>query len=609
MKRGTLRPEAFAMTDTPAPSRLRRLSVTALIVAVLVQLAVVVSVATADSAAAAPCENCGGGGGGGGGTTQWHSVTTMTPPAIGAINVVKGTALIQSCTAGSSAGCTIDDSIVAVDRPTSGWPTYSYAYAGPPGYSVSWTGRCVGTGVCTLPNDQETSSVVAHSADTQPPTVSISAPSRVTPSTSIVASASDNVGISSYLWSVCNGDGSGCANFVYGSTVPSVHLQGVAAGDHVVKVLVNDVSSNQTTATAHVTLVNSITMTSSTLPALTEAPSFTFESDDEAHIATRRCRAYPQGGTASDWGTCTTATSYAPTLADGDWTLQAEEVDDVGLSVDVTKQTAVDTTAPALVLTEGPSEGGAVTTTTVHFGFTATDAHLATVTCSRDGGAAVPCASPDDLAGYANGQHSLMVAATDQLGHVTSVLRNFSVAVPTKLSASAVTVTYGHAATLSSKITPASTIGTVWFATSTGATLCMAVIHAGVATCQTSTKLGGGARTVTATYAGNYTASTAHLTLTVRKAATSVRAKLSAGTVLHGKHVTITATHLPSTATGWVAISRRGHKMCSAKVSHGAAHCTATAPAATGTYTVTARYGGSANYAASSATMRLKVIR
>ncbi|HEX3334954.1 MAG TPA: hypothetical protein VHS54_00745, partial [Jatrophihabitans sp.] len=499
------------MNDTPVPSRLRRLSLIVLIFAVLVQVAV--AVATAPAATAAPCLDCPGDGGGGGGTA-WHSVTTITPPAVGSVNVVQGQTLTQSCSAGNPSGCTIDDALVGTDRPTSAWPSYTLAYAGPTGYANSWTGRCSGTGVCTFSNDQEASSVVAHSFDVQPPTVSVVAPARVSPTATIHANATDNVGISSYSWSVCAPDGTACLAYEDGSQLSTISLPGQAAGDHVVRVRVLDPSGNEAYASAHVTLVNAVSMTWTTLPALTEHPSFTFHSDDEAHVpadaAHRRCRVYPTGTAAGDWGACTTDTSFAPTLADGNWTLQAEEIDDLGLiGITPAQQTTVDTAAPVLAFTDAPTEGGTVATTSASFGFTVSDRTLATVTCQLDAAAAGPCTSPYLVSGYVNGQHSATVTATDQLGHTTTLVRTFSVAVPTTVQpkAAAVTVTYGHAATLAVTVAPLAATGTVRFVTSTGSTLCTATVRAGVASCVTSAGLTAAGRTITARYTGNYTAS------------------------------------------------------------------------------------------------------
>jgi hypothetical protein len=600
------------MNETPVPSRLRRLSLIVLIFAIIVQVAI--AVAAAPAASAAPCLDCPGGGGGGGGTV-WHSVTTITPPVTGAVNVVLGTALTQSCSTAYPAGCTIDDSLVAIARPTSGWPTYTFAYAGPSGYANSWTGRCVGTGVCTFSNDQETSSVVAHSFDAQPPTVSVIAPARVSPATAIHANATDNVGISSYLWSVCAADGTACLAYEYGQQLSTISLPGQAAGDHVVRVRVLDPSGNETYATAHVTLVNEVSMTWAALPALTEHPSLTFHSDDEAHVPAdaghRRCRAYPTGTTPSDWGACTTDTSFAPTLADGDWTLQAEEIDDLGLIGLVPAQpTTVDTTAPVLAFSDAPAEGATVTTTSHHVGFTVSDSTLATVTCRLDAATAMPCASPYLVNGYANGDHTETVTATDQLGHTTTLVRTFSVAVPTTLQpkASALTVTYGHAATLAVTVSPATATGTVQFVTSSGSTLCTATVTSGVASCVTSAGLTAGVRTVTARYTGDYTASATQLTLTVKKAATVVVAS-AAISVRHNRTLTVWASHLPSRATGTVTVSRSGHALCHATVSKGSAHCSFVATMAPGTYPITTRYGGDRNYLASSAAIRVKVTR
>lgn len=603
------------MIEHLQPGRLRRFSVLALVLALLAQLAFVVG---AGSAAAVPCNpdinpNCLPPP-----PTNYDATITVTPPAAGYIAGydAKTSALVFSC-APAGGTCSHTDSQQSADGyPTDGWPTYYFVYGQPAagGYTLEWTGACSGTGSCDVTNDAPSQTLGGVSHDVAPPTISFTAPARVSATTVISASATDNSGtIAAEGWEVCPAGFASCTLVAQGTTEPTMEMGVRTAGDYLVRFFAKDGSGNIRYADQQVTYVAGVEMTSSA-PTLAKAPTLTFDStNEEAHVASgfpaRECRAYPDGTSAPAWGACTTDNTFAPgALADGAWTLEAQETDDLGLAGSVVAHTVVDNTAPQLAFTDGPVEGGSVTTPAAGFTWTTSDPHPATQTCAVDAAPPVVCNGSYSASGYQNGAHTFTVTATDELGNLATITRHFTAAVTTAVHATAskVTVIYGHAATLSATVTPASATGSVRFVGPGGRTLCTATVHAGLATCRTATSLTAGTRTVTASYSGGYTASSAQLNLVVTKAATAVQ--VSAPTsVRHGAKLTVTAKGLPAAATGTVVVSRSGHTLCSATVSKGAAHCAFTASMARGTYSITVRYAGNANYAASSRTITVKV--
>jgi hypothetical protein len=455
-----------------------------------------------------------------------------------------------------------------------------------------------------------TATVTRHFVADLPLSVTLDAPSRVRPDTAITATATDLGGtVTDYAWSLCTTAGT-CTPYRSGATLDSIALGDVPAGTHVVKVAVSDDDGRTTTKTATTTLVTAVHLTTSRPAAYTESPSVTFASDDPSHVVTSQCRAYPTGSTPTgdEWSPC--SGTFAPALPDGAWTLQEQVVDDLDLVATATQKTVVDTVAPTLELTSGPAEGTTVTTSAVGVGFTASDTNLATTTCSLDGRAAVVCASPYTVTGYRNGEHTLTVRATDRAGHRTTSVRHFAALVRTMLRPrpATVTSTYGRAARLAVTVAPSSATGTVRFLTSRGARLCTATVRAGIAQCVTPRSLAAGRRGVTASYTGGFSASHTTLVLVVRKAATAVKAT-AAQRVRRGAHVVIAVGNLPRAATGTVQVLRLGHRQCSARVVRGVARCTITAPRKVGRYAYTVRYSGSANFAASSSTLRLTVVR
>ncbi|MBT2502211.1 Ig-like domain repeat protein [Curtobacterium sp. ISL-83] len=164
-------------------------------------------------------------------------------------------------------------------------------------------------------------------------------------------------------------------------------------------------------------------------------------------------------------------------------------------------------------------------------------------------------------------------------------------------------VDYATSETITATVTPSSATGTVDFVDSTtGATLCAAApVSSGRATCPATNTGPLGAHTITATYSGDAagTGSTGTATTTVQKAASTITASASPAETSFGTTSTLTATGIPSGATGTVRFTDASNTVLCATTAD-APHCTTAADLAAGTYAVTAKYDGDADFAESS---------
>jgi hypothetical protein len=105
----------------------------------------------------------------------------------------------------------------------------------------------------------------------------------------------------------------------------------------------------------------------------------------------------------------------APTLADGTYTVRAEQVDDAGnLGVSRAHTFDVDSTAPDTNITAGPN--GASASTSASFRFTTTEAG-SSYECLIDDGDWASCTSPKAYSSLATGSHTFMVRAVDAAGN------------------------------------------------------------------------------------------------------------------------------------------------------------------------------------------------
>jgi hypothetical protein len=169
----------------------------------------------------------------------------------------------------------------------------------------------------------------------------------------------------------------------------------------------------------------------------------------------------------------------------------------------------------------------------------------------------------------------------------------------TVVTSSGPTSTFGISVTFTATVTPAAATGAVTFYDN-GTWLGPGTLSNGTATFSTAA-LVGGSHTITAVYPGdgNYGGSTSPgITQTVNPAATTTVVTSSSPTSTFGNSVTFTATVTPAAATGTVTFSD-GATVLGTGILSGGLATFSTAALAVGPHSITAAYGGSANYAAS----------
>jgi len=184
----------------------------------------------------------------------------------------------------------------------------------------------------------------------------------------------------------------------------------------------------------------------------------------------------------------------------------------------------------------------------------------------------------------------------------------------TSLTASAgpTSTTYGNTVTLSASGLPADATGAVSFTDQAGGALCTGgPVSAGEASCTTAALPAGDYSPVTATYSGdtNYLGSTAMTEFTVTQAATSFTASAGPSSTAYGNTVSLSASGLPTDATGTVSFTDQGGNLfCTAgQISGGSASCSTAELPAGGYSPVTATYTGDGNYLGSTATTEFTI--
>jgi thermitase len=163
--------------------------------------------------------------------------------------------------------------------------------------------------------------------------------------------------------------------------------------------------------------------------AITEGPSGTAVASDAKFEFTATDAGGPVSTECSLDGAasapCTSPKTY-DSLADGEHEFAVVAEDAVGNTQRATRSWTIDTSPPALAITEGPS--GSTTETGATFRFTATDpSGPVTTECSLDGAAFAACTSPKGYGSLALGGHEFKVRAEDALGHATSATRSWTV--------------------------------------------------------------------------------------------------------------------------------------------------------------------------------------
>ena len=144
-------------------------------------------------------------------------------------------------------------------------------------------------------------------------------------------------------------------------------------------------------------------------PALTNSSGATLSIDAEPG-ATFECQL--NGG---EWQACASPVVLVD-LDDGDHVLRARAIDAAGNRDDspAEHRWKVDTSAPGTEITGGPPSATQSATATLTFAALEADA---TLECRGDGGAWVSCASPRELTGLAEGEHTFEARAVDQAGN------------------------------------------------------------------------------------------------------------------------------------------------------------------------------------------------
>lgn len=166
----------------------------------------------------------------------------------------------------------------------------------------------------------------------------------------------------------------------------------------------------------------------------------------------------------------------------------------------------------------------------------------------------------------------------------------------TTLSASSANITVGQTVTLTASVAPNSATGTVQFLD--GATLIGTAALSNGAASFTAAGLAAGTHSITAAYSGDAndnSGTSAAVTVTVAKAASTVTAASSPNPSSFGQTVTLTAAVSPTAATGSVQFLDGGNAIGTASVSGGTATLN-TAALAAGGHSITAVYSGDANY-------------
>ena len=117
-------------------------------------------------------------------------------------------------------------------------------------------------------------------------------------------------------------------------------------------------------------------------------------------------------------------------LADGPHTFRVRTIDALGNTATIVRSFVIDTIAPALRLTGGPTKDGTIDSRTAEFSFESEAG--AALTCRVDGGGFRACSGNgvDRLTRLADGGHKFAVRAADVAGNATVVERPFKVNAP-----------------------------------------------------------------------------------------------------------------------------------------------------------------------------------
>ena len=210
-------------------------------------------------------------------------------------------------------------------------------------------------------------------------------------------------------------------------------------GDYVFHVRATDAALNRTTAQRAFTVDSdgpNLGITGGPAAATNDStPTYTFNVSQNAAL---ECAIDPSSASAPSYGACSDALAHTPSaLADGAYVFSVRATDDVGNQTTAQRSFTVDTVAPSVAITGGPS--GPTSDPTPSFEFSASGGD--SVECAVDApGAATPswgactAVGGHDAASLADGSHVFRVRSTDAAGNRSSDQRSFSVDTAISLS-------------------------------------------------------------------------------------------------------------------------------------------------------------------------------
>jgi hypothetical protein len=213
-------------------------------------------------------------------------------------------------------------------------------------------------------------------------------------------------------------------------------FSGLADGSHTFLIKARDAAGNVSGANAYTWVIDTVappTPTIESAPAsLTNDKSPTFEfSDSEAGVS------FLCGLDGAGYSACTSPKDYGD-QADGEHTFSVKAEDAAGNTSSAATHTwTIDATPPpAPVITDAPS--GLSNDDSPTFTFTEAEAGTS-LYCQLDGAGYVPCSSPQEYTGVADGEHTFHVKAVDAAGNEAATFMTWTIdATPPTLTASAV---------------------------------------------------------------------------------------------------------------------------------------------------------------------------
>jgi Bacterial Ig-like domain (group 3) len=275
------------------------------------------------------------------------------------------------------------------------------------------------------------------------------------------------------------------------------------------------------------------------------------------------------------------------------------------------------TVTPSVASTGGPENSPVEVTTTFPSGITAAAYTDSGYNCSVSGqaetcsytrataaGDSLPALNlPFTATGNASStvlSLSSVVASTDASAVSTSSSATIAkIPTATTLAVMPTPPSYGASETFTATVSPSASSGTVEFHDlTTGATLCAAaMVTNGLATCTTTAAGPTGSHDITADFSGdtNYASSSSTLSPSTQSSVLTITAADSPSEVPYGTTSTLSVSGIPSDATGAVTFTDTpGSSLCTAVLPD--TSCVSPTSLKGGIHTVTAHYGGDADY-------------